>query len=78
MCIRDRDFSAEQRTTKPDPRIYQTTLDQLGVKAESTIFIDDRQKNVEGAQKLGIHAILYEEFPQFKATLTHLLTTDQS
>lgn len=69
-------FSAEQHTTKPDPAIYQTTLDQLGVKAESAIFIDDRPRNIEGAQKLGIHAILYKEFPEFKATLTHLLTTD--
>jgi HAD superfamily hydrolase (TIGR01509 family) len=49
------------RLLKPDPRIYQLTLDELGVKPEEAVFVDDTQNNVLGAQALGIIGILYED-----------------
>ncbi len=54
-------ISSEVKLLKPDPRIYQLTLKRLHVKPEEAIFIDDTEKNVLGAQALGIHGILFKD-----------------
>ena len=46
---------------KPDPRIYHLALEQLGVNADESVFLDDAPGNVEAARALGIHAILVED-----------------
>jgi len=42
---------------KPDRRIYQITLDRLGVAPESALFVDDRIENIDGARSLGIDTL---------------------
>ncbi len=54
-------ISAEVGVAKPDRRIYQLALDQMGVEAEQTIFIDDFIENIEGARELGIHGIHFQD-----------------
>ncbi len=54
-------ISSEVKLLKPDPRIYQLTLARLQVKPEEAIFIDDTEKNVVGAQALGIHGIIFKD-----------------
>lgn len=46
---------------KPDPLIYQTIQQKLGVDFNQIIFIDDKEKNVLSAQNLGIHGIVYNK-----------------
>ncbi|MBE6117030.1 MAG: HAD family hydrolase [Erysipelotrichaceae bacterium] len=53
-----RTYSYVLRTFKPDARMYQDALDQLGLPGEETVFIDDLAKNLDGADVLGIHGIL--------------------
>jgi putative hydrolase of the HAD superfamily len=65
-------FSADVRMTKPDPAIYRHTLDGLGVKAEHTLFIDDREGNIHAAQALGIHAIRFHSVPQLRRDLEEM------
>jgi putative hydrolase of the HAD superfamily len=48
------------RMRKPDPAIYQCALDILGRPTERILFIDDRPKNVAGAEAAGIRAIHFE------------------
>ncbi len=43
---------------KPDPRIYQLALDQLGVAAERSVFLDDAKGNIVAAEALGMKGIL--------------------
>lgn len=45
-------------TSKPDPVMYRTSLEELGIEASKAIFIDDSVKNCIGAKKLGIHPVL--------------------
>ena len=45
---------------KPDVRIYQKVLEQLNVAPEKVVFIDDKTVNVEAAQSLGIHGIVFQ------------------
>ena len=54
-------FSAEEGIQKPDPEIYRRALQRLDIKPEETIFVDDREKNVEGARQIGMHAVLFTE-----------------
>jgi putative hydrolase of the HAD superfamily len=63
-------FSAEVRLIKPDAAIYQHTLRGLGVKAEETLFVDDRESNVKGAQDLGIHAVQFRSVEQLRKDLS--------
>jgi epoxide hydrolase-like predicted phosphatase len=43
---------------KPDPRIFQMALDQLGVTAQNSVFVDDHPGNIRAAEKLGITGVL--------------------
>jgi len=44
---------------KPDPAIYRRALDILGSDPARTLFIDDRQENVDGAVGVGMKAIRF-------------------
>lgn len=67
-------FSSEVGVCKPDSYIFQYTLEKLGIEANETIFLDDREKNVIGAKALGIHAIHYENSNQAIESLKMVLT----
>jgi len=41
---------------KPEKGIYQHVIEQLQVSAESILFIDDNQVNIDTATSLGMHA----------------------
>jgi putative hydrolase of the HAD superfamily len=49
---------------KPEPRIYEITLERVGVSPASALFIDDVELNCEGARKLGIDAIRFRSTEQ--------------
>jgi putative hydrolase of the HAD superfamily len=50
-------LSYEMGLMKPDPKIYQQVLEQAGLEAEETLFLDDNRDNIESASKLGIDTI---------------------
>jgi putative hydrolase of the HAD superfamily len=52
-------LSYEVRSIKPEREIYEHCLSGIGLRADETIFLDDRLENVEGARQLGIHAIQF-------------------
>jgi putative hydrolase of the HAD superfamily len=46
---------------KPDPAIFQLTLDRLGgVEAERCVFVDDLDVNCDAARALGMAAVRFE------------------
>jgi len=49
---------------KPDPRIYEVTLDRLGVAAEATLFLDDMEVNCDAARELGMQAVWFRSNAQ--------------
>ena len=53
-------LSYEQRSMKPDRRIYDAAIDRAGLPPEQIFFVDDRPENVEGAKAVGIDAIMFE------------------
>lgn len=46
---------------KPEKQIYQISLDRLGTIAERSLFIDDKQNNLEPAEEMGFHVILAQD-----------------
>jgi putative hydrolase of the HAD superfamily len=46
--------SCEVGVCKPDPAIYRTCIDQLGVSPALSLFVDDRLENLEGARAVGL------------------------
>jgi putative hydrolase of the HAD superfamily len=56
-------FSSELRTRKPDPRVFDACLDELGVIAERAVFVGDRLlDDIAGAQSVGMLAVQTREF----------------
>lgn len=56
--------SAFVGSRKPEPRIYEITLEQLGAAPDEAVFIDDVELNCEGARQLGITAIRFRSTEQ--------------
>jgi putative hydrolase of the HAD superfamily len=59
---------------KPDPEIYELTLERLGdTSATDCLFIDDADVNVEAARELGMAAVHYQHneqaIPEIRAAL---------
>ncbi len=51
--------SGAEGLVKPDRRIYERLLTRYGLRADSSVFIDDSPINVAGAALLGIDAIRF-------------------
>jgi putative hydrolase of the HAD superfamily len=45
---------------KPEPAIYELTLEWLGLQGEDCVFVDDLEPNCEAARALGMVAVRFE------------------
>jgi len=54
-------LSYEMGLMKPDPAIYLQVLEESGLIAEETLFLDDNADNIAAASKLGIDTILVQK-----------------
>ena len=68
--------SYEVKMIKPDPRIYQLTLDKIGCKGQEAVFIDDTDEFIQAAQKIGIHGIHFKNRKQAIDDLETILSTN--
>jgi HAD superfamily hydrolase (TIGR01509 family) len=48
--------TAELGVAKPDPDVFHLVLDQLGVRSQDALFIDDLAPNVDGARSVGLRS----------------------
>src|SRR3546814_6436175 len=67
--FRDVLVSGEVRLTKPDPTIYRLALERFDLRAETALFVDDRQDNVDSATTLGMRAHLFRDAASLRAGL---------
>lgn len=70
--------SAEVALAKPDPAIYQLALEQLGVAAPASIFVDDMAANLEAAQALGMQPIQFKDTEQAITAVQAMLSEAKS
>jgi REG-2-like HAD superfamily hydrolase len=54
-------YSSEVGVEKPDPRIFRSALDRLGVPPEAALHVGDgKVEDAEGAAAAGLHALLLD------------------
>jgi putative hydrolase of the HAD superfamily len=51
-------ISAEAKFSKPDVRIYEALLEKYSLIPEECLFIDDNEKNVKAAEKIGMKGLV--------------------
>jgi putative hydrolase of the HAD superfamily len=66
--------SAFVGTRKPEPRIYELTLERLGVAAANVVFVDDVEANCDTARALGMSAVWFRDTEQAIAELERALS----
>jgi putative hydrolase of the HAD superfamily len=66
--------SAFVGTRKPEPRIYEITLDRLDAPPDQAVFIDDVEYNVEAARALGIRSVWFTSSDQAIAEIEAALS----
>jgi putative hydrolase of the HAD superfamily len=66
-------LSREVGLAKPDVRIFELTLERLGIQPSEAIYVDDVGENVQVAQSLGLLGIVFTTTDQVIAEVqTHL------
>lgn len=70
-------FSCELGANKPGRAIYETCLNNLNLLPNECLFVDDSLENVEGALKVGIHAIHFKTFAEFLQELEERFSITQ-
>jgi putative hydrolase of the HAD superfamily len=66
-------LSGEEGVSKPDPRIYQVTLERLDLAPQDTVFVDDRPENVAAAVLVGMHGVLRQATDQMMHDVEELV-----
>ena len=65
--------SAQRRMAKPDPEIFDLTLELTGARPEEAVFVDDASRNIAAAASLGIHTVHFRSTEQARGELLALL-----
>jgi len=62
-------ISCRVKAVKPEPAIYEHLLNEHRLNAAETMFIDDREENLETASAFGIHPIHFIDAAQCREAL---------
>ncbi len=65
-------ISGIEGVAKPDRRIFEILLSRYDLEPASTIFVDDLERNVQAALRLGIVAVRYATAGQLRCDLRRL------
>ena len=68
-ALNDRLVSGYVHLRKPHKEIYQAALEQFGITADGTVFIDDKAMNIIGANQAGIRGIRFADPTALRDTL---------
>jgi HAD superfamily hydrolase (TIGR01509 family) len=67
--------SSETGHVKPEERAYLDVTEKLGLEPEECLFVDDQPRYCAAAEEVGMRAIVYRDFEQYKSELEKLLQT---
>lgn len=63
---------------KPEPLMYTTIVEKLGVDPGECIFIDDQPRYLDGARDLGIKTVLFQNNTQTIADINKFLESENA
>ena len=58
--------SGEEHMIKPSEEFFRLLLERFSLKAEECLFVDDNAANVEGALRIGMHAVRFHNAFQLR------------
>ena len=64
--------SGEEHIVKPDEAIFKRLLERYGLNAAECIFVDDLQRNVDGAIQAGLQGLLFRGAESLRKDFTRL------
>lgn len=64
--------SGDEKTVKPDKKLYRILIDRYGIQPEESLFIDDSAANIQTAKEMGFHTIHLTEDVDLEKKLTEL------
>lgn len=64
--------SFEIHMTKPDRRVYETLFARTGIDPAESVFLDDMERNIRGAEAVGLRGIRYRDAGAARAELARL------
>jgi 2-haloacid dehalogenase len=62
-------ISGIEGVAKPDHQIFHILLDRYRLTPQGTIFIDDKELNVDAARQLGVSAVCFSSYRQLRRDL---------
>ena len=67
--------SAFVGSRKPEPRIYEITLERLAIAPQAALMVDDLELNCAAARELGLGAVWFQDTDQAIAEIESTLNT---
>jgi putative hydrolase of the HAD superfamily len=64
--------SARVGLRKPDPEIFNLTVERMGLLPTECLFVDDKDRNTRAAQALGMKAIVFRSAAHLMRQLKNL------
>jgi 2-haloacid dehalogenase len=64
--------SGDERLIKPDPAIFKRLLERYSIEPTRALYIDDARRNVDAAEKLGMHAFWFRDADALREHLISL------
>ena len=71
-------FSYQERSCKPEEKIYRVLLERYSLAPEETVFLDDSPDNIAGAERLGIRGVLFTDLASAQRQTEALLAEGAS
>lgn len=62
-------ISGKEKLMKPDPAIFELTLERFALNASDCLFIDDVPANIVGAESVGIAGHVFSDAPMLRTWL---------
>ncbi len=69
-------ISGEEGMHKPNPEIYELGAERIGLAPAECVFVDDLRENCEGAEAVGMTAILHRGAPTTLPRVEELLEVE--
>lgn len=77
-CFKQQYYSFKFGMKKPSPGAFIKILTEQGLKAEETLFIDDKKMHLEGAANAGLHTMLYTKGLRFDYIPMHIYKLNEN
>lgn len=68
-CFEGIVLSGEVGLVKPDAAIFRYLLETHGLEASTTLFVDDMERNVEAARRVGLQGLRFESVAALRSEL---------